>query len=72
MIQAGALSPNGMNTPDRKSNGRIVALTIGAAASAFGMIAVTANPSAQNATAPTTSMTQEAHQRDAGRARSAW
>ena len=67
MIHAGALSPSGMNTPDRNSNGRIVALTIAGAASAFGMTAVIANPRAQKLAAPTSKHDQEPHQREARR-----
>ena len=57
-IQAGALLPSGMKTPDRNSSGRIDALTMAGAASAFGMTAVTAKPSAQKVAAPTSSMTR--------------
>src|SRR5271165_680902 len=57
-IHAGALLPSGMKTPDRNSSGRIDALTIAGAASAFGMTAVTANPSAQKLAAPTSNMTR--------------
>ena len=55
-IQAGVLLPNGMKMPDRNSSGRMMALMIGAAASAFGMTAVAASPRAQNAAAPMTSV----------------
>jgi|GEM_PF-6408387 len=44
--------------PDRKSSGRIVALTIGAAASELGITVVMAKPSAQKLAAPTTRMTR--------------
>ena len=43
-IQAGGLFPSGMKTPDRKSSGRMTALTIGCEASAFGMTAEIARP----------------------------
>jgi len=42
-----------MKLPDRNRSGRIVALTIGAAASELGMIAVTAKPTAQKLAVPT-------------------
>jgi len=45
-IHAGGLFPSGMKTPDRKSSGRMIALTIGCEASAFGMTDEIANPSA--------------------------
>ena len=57
-IQAGALLPSGIKTPDRNSSGRIDALTIAGAASALGMTAVIAKPSAQKLAAPTSSMTR--------------
>ena len=60
-IQAGALLPSGMNTPDRNSSGRIDALTIAGEASALGMAAVIANPSAQKLAAP-----PEIHARGSG------
>ena len=48
--QAGGLFPSGMKIPDRNSSsGRMTALTIGSEATAFGMTAEIANPSAQNA-----------------------
>ena len=43
MIQFGVLSPSGTNMPDRNRSGRIDALTMGGAASAFGMTAVIAS-----------------------------
>src|SRR5262245_38867983 len=57
-IQSGVLFPNGMKIPDKKSKGRIVALTMAAEASALGITAVIASPSAQNAAAPITSITR--------------
>ena len=45
-IQLGVLLSKAMKMPDRNSSGRIVALTIGAAASAFGTTEVTARASA--------------------------
>src|ERR1017187_10949600 len=55
-IQDGVLLPNAMKMPDRNSSGRIVALTIAADASALGITAVIANPSAQKDAEPTTTM----------------
>ena len=52
-IHAGASSPSGMKMPERKSNGRIAALTMGGAASAFGIAPVNASASAANDSAPT-------------------
>ena len=43
-----------MKTPDRNSNGRITALTIGGPASAFGTSPETASPIAAKQPAPTT------------------
>lgn len=57
-IQAGVLLPKGMKIPDRNSSGRMIALTTAAEASAFGISAVTASPSAQKAEAPATSTTR--------------
>ena len=37
LIHVGVSSPSGMKMPERNSSGRIVALTIGGAASAFGI-----------------------------------
>ena len=46
-----------MKIPDRNSKGRIVALTTAGDASAFGISAVTARPSAAKLAAPTSSIT---------------
>jgi hypothetical protein len=58
-IHRGA-SSTGMNTPDRNSTGRIVALTIAGAASALGMIDVHASASVQNAADPTATVVTNA------------
>jgi hypothetical protein len=48
MIHCGVLSPSGTKMPERNRSGRIDALTMGGAASAFGMTAVIASASAQS------------------------
>jgi hypothetical protein len=45
-----------MKIPDRNSIGKMIALTIAAEASAFGMTDVAASPSAQNAADPMSTM----------------
>ena len=49
-----------MNTFEINSNGRMVALTTAGDASAFGITAVTATPSALNTAAPTTTVSANA------------
>ena len=66
-IHSGASGPSGMKIPDRNSRGRMIALTIAGAASAFGTIAVVASPSAENAIAPTTTVTMCSHRSTARR-----
>ena len=53
VIHVGASSSSGMKMPDRNSSGRIVAFTIGGAASAFGITQVSASASAANDSDPT-------------------
>jgi hypothetical protein len=64
LTQLGASSPIGMNTPDRNSSGRMIALTIGGPASAFGTMPETASPSAAKHPAPMTSDTAYFHAND--------
>ena len=59
VIHAGAFLPIGMKIPERKRSGRIAALTLAGAASALGMAAVIAKPSAVNERAPTVSTTRK-------------
>ena len=56
-IHCGASGPTGMKMPERNSRGRIVAFTIGGAASAFGIAGVSASPSAAKLAAPTRTTT---------------
>ena len=58
-----------MKIPDRKSSGRIVAFTIGGAASAFGITAVIASASAANDSDPTRKVSDELEQRQPRRER---
>ena len=58
VTQAGAPLPSGIKIPDRKSSGRIVALTIAGALSALGISEVTATPRAQKLVDPTTTITR--------------
>ena len=57
---AGVPRSGGMNTSEMKSSGRMEPFTTAGAASEFGITAAIANPSVQNANAPTASVTSTA------------
>ena len=57
-IQSGVRSSSGKKMPERKSSGRIAALTIGGAASAFGIAPVSARARAANDNAPIANVTE--------------